>query len=376
MMRRITLLLIGLVLLAAPMQAQNRPLSASTLTTTDTSANSLLVGCEVGTTTCTGGIKSGTITTSNTGASSLDVGGGINAGTGNVQIVGTDGRIPDISSTTFASLSGANLTAIPETAITDGSILARVAANETITGAWTYTNGTPITLSGSSGTGLAFVDTSQASGSRRWDFALFSNNFHLRTTDDGGGSASNVFRVSRSGGSPTLFEVFPALAISASLGSSTPALTFSGDTNTGLVYTGADAFAVFAGGIPIETYSASTGMSLGAVGLSLPGNISTTLSAGNNNDLNPAGWSNTYTLRLTADSAGSTLTGLAALPAGTVRQLCNTMGTTGAITLAHDVTSTAANRFYGTATLAGSAGTNRSCATVWYDGTTSRWRVN
>lgn len=59
------------------------------------------------------------ITTSNTGATSIDIAGGITAGTGNVGIVGTDGRIPAISSTYFSSLSGANITAIPVSALTN-----------------------------------------------------------------------------------------------------------------------------------------------------------------------------------------------------------------------------------------------------------------
>jgi len=45
-----------------------------------------------------------------------------------------DGRFP----ATLPAASGANLTDIPETAIADGSVLARVAADETITGDWTF----------------------------------------------------------------------------------------------------------------------------------------------------------------------------------------------------------------------------------------------
>lgn len=73
-MRRLTTLLLGfLLLLAAPAAAQ-RPLLATTLQTTDTTANSVLVGCSVGSTTCTGGIKAGPIAASTlnaTGTSTL-----------------------------------------------------------------------------------------------------------------------------------------------------------------------------------------------------------------------------------------------------------------------------------------------------------------
>jgi hypothetical protein len=52
------------------------------------------------------------LTVSGAGASALDVAGGINAGSGNVGIVDTTGKIPAISSTYFASLSGTNLTGV------------------------------------------------------------------------------------------------------------------------------------------------------------------------------------------------------------------------------------------------------------------------
>jgi hypothetical protein len=78
---------------------------------------------------------------SNTGAAALDVAGGITAGTGNVGIIGTDGRIPALSSTFFASLSGANLTGILEANIADGTVYTRNAGNEVITGNWTIGTG-------------------------------------------------------------------------------------------------------------------------------------------------------------------------------------------------------------------------------------------
>lgn len=53
-----------------------------------------------------------TVTVTGTGASAIDVAGGINAGSGNVGIVDTTGKIPAISSPYFASLSGANLTGL------------------------------------------------------------------------------------------------------------------------------------------------------------------------------------------------------------------------------------------------------------------------
>ncbi len=51
----------------------------------------------------------------------------------------TDGTDPSWS--TAPTISGANITLIPETAIVDGAILARVAGNETISGTWRFSVG-------------------------------------------------------------------------------------------------------------------------------------------------------------------------------------------------------------------------------------------
>lgn len=71
-----------------------------------------------------------TVTTSDTGATSLTVGGGITAGTGAVGIVNAAGKIPAISTTYFADVSGANLTNIPAANLT-GTIAAISGANVT-----------------------------------------------------------------------------------------------------------------------------------------------------------------------------------------------------------------------------------------------------
>tara|TARA_R100000808_G_scaffold780_4_gene3780 strand:+ start:3277 stop:4998 length:1722 start_codon:yes stop_codon:yes gene_type:complete len=57
-------------------------------------------------------LTAGKLATTDTSATSIDVAGGITAGTGNVAIVNAAGKIPEISSTYFADLSGANLTGI------------------------------------------------------------------------------------------------------------------------------------------------------------------------------------------------------------------------------------------------------------------------
>lgn len=66
-----------LALMAAPVSAQVAPGIFTTLKTTDTTANSLLVGCAVGSSTCTGGIKSGpVVATTGTFSGAVQVTGG------------------------------------------------------------------------------------------------------------------------------------------------------------------------------------------------------------------------------------------------------------------------------------------------------------
>ncbi len=65
------------------------------------------------TVTATGSISAGALVSA----------GGITAGSGAVGIVGADGRIPALSSTYFASLSGANLTGLSATQITSGLLV-------------------------------------------------------------------------------------------------------------------------------------------------------------------------------------------------------------------------------------------------------------
>ena len=64
-----------------------------------------------------------TLAASSTGATSIDVAGGITAGTGNVALVGTDGKINGpLSSTIIDDLSGANLTTLAAGNISSGTV--------------------------------------------------------------------------------------------------------------------------------------------------------------------------------------------------------------------------------------------------------------
>jgi fibronectin-binding autotransporter adhesin len=341
------------------------------------------------------GTFTSTLAINSTSASALDVAGGIQAGSGNVNVIGTDGRIPAISSTYFASVSGANLTGIPESAINDDALLARVAANETITGVWSWTHAAPqMTFDNATSNWLQWP----AIGTAAPAFTTRSVGTRLVLYPNIGASASDFAFGIESGAlwssvptSASVFKWYGGTTLVATLsgagdfspvnqvlgatglGVSVPVYSFAGDTNTGLAYTGGDAFAVIVGGTSIASYT-----TLGTTIITSPnftGAISpAALASGSTNNYNPAGLSTTYTLRLGADVANSTLTGLVAQTGGAMRQICN-LGS-GSLTLANeDGGSTAANRFVGSITLA-APGSGRSCTTVWYDTTSSRWRLN
>ena len=102
-------------------------------------------------------LTSGKLATTDTSATSIDVAGGITAGTGNVAIVNAAGKIPALSSTYLADLSGANLTGISAGASTfigaaNGSTtttadtmygttsISGLAVTDTIMITWSFTN--------------------------------------------------------------------------------------------------------------------------------------------------------------------------------------------------------------------------------------------
>jgi len=101
----------------------------------------IYIGTEVVSPLFTGGAFSGT-----TGTFSGALSGASLALTGAISGATTIDASGTITGATFSG-SGASLTAIPETAITDGSTFPRLAATESISGAWTFTNaGTALTV--------------------------------------------------------------------------------------------------------------------------------------------------------------------------------------------------------------------------------------
>ena len=71
----------------------------------------------------TGTLTAEKVATTDTSATSLDVAGGITAGTGNVALVGTDGKLSGpLSTTVIDDLSGANLTTLNASALSSGTV--------------------------------------------------------------------------------------------------------------------------------------------------------------------------------------------------------------------------------------------------------------
>jgi hypothetical protein len=276
-----------------------------------------------------------TVAVNSTSAAAIDVAGGLTAGSGNVAIIGTDGRIPAISSTTFASLSGANLTGILETAITDGSLLARVGSNETITAQWGFNTGTKFgTLSAPHASQLLLALNTGGTN-------------YIGVTD---GTKQGIFGTDE-------------FASTVQVGSFTNHAFVVRTNNLGRTTWGTD------------------GSLTHAYALALTGTISpAALASGNTNNYNPTGLSTSSYVILTADAGGSTLTGLTAQASGTEITLCEPVPGAGSLTIASESgSSTAANRFNlgagGSITLNkdSSGGVSGPCATFWYYGAGARW---
>ena len=167
----------------------------------------------------------GTLTVGSTAADAIDVGGGINAGTGNVALVGTDGKINGpLSSTIIDNLSGANLTALDPDAVTNsavtfdsGSVTLADNGVGTITG--NVGNYILFVLTGETderNMNIAFVDTANediilhhtsedgsqrwstsAGGADMWNLYFSSNSLILQNTRDdcGGGCTVDWFLI-------------------------------------------------------------------------------------------------------------------------------------------------------------------------------------
>lgn len=119
------------------------------------------------------------------------------------------------------TLAGTNVTAIPEANITDGSILARLAGTETISGAWTFTNTAPITLS-SVNPQIFFRESDAGTNEKVWRFIANSDSFLFTLLDDSNANNVTLFSIDRSGLTPGDFafavDVVPSADSTYTLG--------------------------------------------------------------------------------------------------------------------------------------------------------------
>jgi hypothetical protein len=327
---------------------------------------------------------------SSTGASAIDVAGGVNAGTGNVSIIGTDGRIPALTTTYFASMDGSTITGIAEANITDGTLLARNAANEVIAGNWRFTGFAQFGNAFTPGTGnglsayqaaAGFVPTnyynSGAVADAKWSQLVINTDggWVVRFVNDAASGTFDAVTIARTGITSAVITLNGQILATTSLGAGSPVYSFSGDNNTGLAYSSADAFDVMAGGVSVQHWTTTSSVVLLSPVLS---GVTTpaALASGNTNDYTPASLASVYTLRITPNAANSTITGLAAQAGGSWRQVCN-IGGSGTLTLTNeDALSGAANRFRGAITLQPAGGGGRTCVQIWYDTTAARWFVS
>lgn len=310
---------------------------------------------------------------------------------------------------------------IQETDIADGTIFARVASAETITGVWTHSANIIL------GNGFYLRGTSEAASSIRIishdaggfavnigdPVAANNNTIRLYTTAvarwtmtavgitttlqhigpigsasaptytaSGGSNTGVYFPTTTSIGFTTggtlrvtlnntqVLSTTPWNGPNGSVG--TPALAPSSDTNTGIYFDGSDALLLTTAGTLRTTWQSGGGLKHDYATL-FTGVISpSALAAGDTNDYAPTNFANAFVLRLSGDAGGtSALTGIAAPAAGRYIVCYNVSANN--ITFKHDTTSTATNRFY-TNTAADVTVGQHGVIRFWYDTSDTRWR--
>lgn len=170
-------------------------------------------------------------------------------------------------------------------------------------------------------------------------------------------------------GAPTVTEgvsLSPTGSIEIAKDASTPFLDFKNDAADDF-----DARLILLSDDLLEVQGAALG--LRRLQHANAGVISPTALAANTNDWNPTGLSTAWLIRATTDATPRTLSGISAQGDGTIIYLHNANAST-TLTLAHDATSTGANRFL----CPGAANyslTAKATVMLAYDSTADRWLV-
>lgn len=251
-------ILLVCLLWAAPAIAQVRPGAFTTLTTTDTSADSAHIGCAVGSSTCTGGIKAGPFSGS--------------------------------AVTVTGALTGATLVVGGGTSIASSSNIALLSASNTFTGATQTISHASATLNVTTGAGVTttvqpgFIGTTTAT-----TLSFLANNATKATLDTGGlFSATGLLAGNGTAAAPSI-----ALTNSNDTGFYRAGAQFIGITTAGVLRWGVDAagnLTIGAAGDPFcsnGTPSRSSGFGLaafsGVVGKDCAFTFTTNASGGANN---------------------------------------------------------------------------------------------
>lgn len=263
---------------------------------------------------------------------------------------------------------GSELTAIPESAIANGSILARVAGNEVITGVWQFNN--PPLLSDNPAR-LRFFDSGASPGNRAFEFTNDANHIIFRFFDDTFTTPFTAFQVSRTGGT----TAFGALVTQGGR------LTI---TNQGLTQTGSGFASSFAGTVDfgaavtmqglLGVSGPITGGSINAGALTITGptrltNVINATPAASQDDWNPSGLAGASVIKASGGSV-RTLTGIVAQISGSTYLLINN-GPANLIIAAEDTGSAAGNRF-----AAGMTILPHRMVVLYRDLGANRWRVS
>lgn len=174
---------------------------------------------------------------------------------------------------------------IPETAITDGTILARVAGTETITGPWTFTHVTGPRIDSTSPS-LIFTETDAAANNGHYRFVGDSGGtFTFQTLNDAENSASTVFSIARSGTTVSSMTIAPTVLLTGCTGATcltTPSIATSANPTSGIaLFQGATSgIGVINSGTSVTTLTNHLTLSAGVISQTSTTGVGLSIAAG------------------------------------------------------------------------------------------------